>query len=104
MSVGVFPLMQQLFIVYVREKYKIYSSLFSAFEYKLRGETWGDCIRWICNLVVLFQELNYHTALRTISRVNLGYFLSETVLNTNLSVDWNFTHRVGTLSRRQLRM
>ena len=33
MSVGVFPLMQQLFIVYVREKYKIYSSLFSAFEY-----------------------------------------------------------------------
>ena len=39
MSVGVFPLMQQLFIVYVREKYKIYSSLFSAFEYKLRGET-----------------------------------------------------------------
>ena len=29
--------MQQLFIVYVREKYKIYSSLFSAFEYKLRG-------------------------------------------------------------------
>ena len=37
MSVGVFPLMQQLFIVYVREKYKNYSSLFSAFEYKLRG-------------------------------------------------------------------
>ena len=33
MSVGVLPLMQQLFIVYVREKYKIYSSLFSAFEY-----------------------------------------------------------------------
>ena len=29
--------MQQLFIVYVREKYKNYSSLFSAFEYKLRA-------------------------------------------------------------------
>ena len=38
------------------------------------------------------------------SRVNLGYYLSETVLNTNLSVDWNFTHRVRTLARRQLRM
>ena len=37
MSVGVFPLMQQLFIFYVREKYKNYSSVFSAFEYKLRG-------------------------------------------------------------------
>ena len=34
--------MQQLFIVYVREKYKKYWSLFSAFEYKLRGATWGD--------------------------------------------------------------
>ena len=55
MSVGVFPLMQQLFIVYVMEKYKIYSSLFSAFEYKLRGATWGDdCIYWICDIVVLF--------------------------------------------------
>ena len=30
-------------------------------------------------------------------------YLSETVLNTNLSVDWNFTHRVRTLARRQLR-
>ena len=48
--------MQQLFIVYVREKYKIYSSLFSAFEYKLRGATWGDCIQWICNLEVIFQH------------------------------------------------
>ena len=32
MSVGVFPLMQQLFIVYVKEKYKNYWSLFSAFD------------------------------------------------------------------------
>ena len=39
MSVGVFPLMQQLFIVYVREKYKFLSSLFSVFENKLRGAT-----------------------------------------------------------------
>ena len=38
MLVGVFPFMIQLF-VYVREKYKTYSSLFSAFEYKLRGAT-----------------------------------------------------------------
>ena len=38
MSVGVFPLMQQLFIVYEREKSKNDPSLFSAFEYKLRGE------------------------------------------------------------------
>ena len=44
--------MQQLFIVYVREKYKNYSSLFSAFEYKLRGERWGDFIHWIWNIVV----------------------------------------------------
>ena len=36
MSVGVFPFMLQL-LGYVREKYKNYSSLFSAFEYKLRG-------------------------------------------------------------------
>ena len=36
MSVVVFPFMIQL-LVYVREKYKNYSSLFSAFEYKLRG-------------------------------------------------------------------
>ena len=36
MSVGIFPLMQQLYIAHVREKYKNYSSLFSAFEYKLR--------------------------------------------------------------------
>ena len=48
--------MQQLFIVYVREKYKNYSSLFSAFEYKLRGERWGDFIHWICNIVVKFQH------------------------------------------------
>ena len=32
MSVGVFKLMQQLFIVYVKEKYKNYWSLFSAFD------------------------------------------------------------------------
>ena len=38
MSVGVFPFTLQL-LVYVREKYKNYSSLFSAFEYKLRGAT-----------------------------------------------------------------
>ena len=37
MPFGVFPLMQQLFIVYVKEKDKIYSSLSSAFECKLRG-------------------------------------------------------------------
>ena len=30
------------------------------------------------------------------SRVNLRYYLSETVLNTNLSIDRNFTHRVRT--------
>ena len=41
-------------LVYEREKYKNYSSLFSAFEYELQGETWGDCIHWICKLVVLF--------------------------------------------------
>ena len=52
MSVGVFPLMQQLFIVYVKEKYKNYWSLFSAFEYKLRKERLGDFIHWICNIVV----------------------------------------------------
>ena len=39
MSVGVLALMPQLLIGYVREKYKIYSSLFNAFEYKLRGAT-----------------------------------------------------------------
>ena len=38
MSVGAFALMLQL-LVYEREKYKNYSSLFSAFEYKLRGVT-----------------------------------------------------------------
>ena len=38
MSVGAFALMLQL-LVYEREKYKNYSSLFSAFEYKLRGAT-----------------------------------------------------------------
>ena len=38
MSVGVFPFMLQL-LVYVRGKHKNYSSLFSAFEYKLRGTT-----------------------------------------------------------------
>ena len=53
MSVGAFVFMLQL-LVYVREKYNNYLSLFSAFEYKLRGVTWGDCINWICNLVVLF--------------------------------------------------
>ena len=36
MSVGAFAFMLQL-LVYVREKYKNYSSLFSAFEYKLQG-------------------------------------------------------------------
>ena len=39
MSVGVFPLMQQ-FIIYSLCKGKVqkyYASLFSAFEYKLRG-------------------------------------------------------------------
>ena len=56
MSVGVFPLMQQLYIVYVREKYKIYSNLFSAFEYKLRGARRGYCVHWICNIVILFQH------------------------------------------------
>ena len=40
--------------------------------------------------------------IRTMSRVNLGYYLNETVLNTNLSVDWNFTHRVRTLAGCQL--
>ena len=39
MSVGAFAFMLQL-LVYVREKNNnIYSSLFSAFEYKLRGVT-----------------------------------------------------------------
>ena len=38
MSVGAFAFMLQL-LVYVREKYKNYSSLFSAFEYKLQGAT-----------------------------------------------------------------
>ena len=52
MPVGVFPFMLQL-LVYVREKYKNYSSLFTSFEYKLRGATWGDSRHWICNLVVL---------------------------------------------------
>ena len=37
------------------------------------------------------------------SRVNLGYYLSGTILNTNLSIDRNFTHRVRTLAPRQLR-
>ena len=37
-SVGVFPFMLQL-LVYVSEKYKNCASLFSAFEYKLRGTT-----------------------------------------------------------------
>ena len=36
MSVGAFAFMLQL-LVYVREKYKNYSSLFSALKYKLRG-------------------------------------------------------------------
>ena len=55
MSVGVFPFMLQL-LVYAREKYKNYLSLFSALEYKLRGTTLGDCIHWISNIVVLFQD------------------------------------------------
>ena len=38
MSVRVLPFMLQL-LVYVMEKDKNYSSLFSAFEYKLRGAT-----------------------------------------------------------------
>ena len=38
MSVGVFPFMLQL-LVYLREKYKNFFSLFTAFEYKLRGTT-----------------------------------------------------------------
>ena len=38
MSVRVFPFMLQL-LVYVMEKDKNYSSLFGAFEYKLRGAT-----------------------------------------------------------------
>ena len=38
MSVGAFALMLQS-LVYEREKYKNYSSLFSAFEYKLRVAT-----------------------------------------------------------------
>ena len=49
-------------------------------------------------LVVLFQHQKVreikHTALRTIRRVNLGYYLSETVLNTNRSGDWNSTNHV----------
>ena len=53
MSVGAFAFMLQL-LVYVREKYKNYSSLFSALKYKLRGAKWSDCIHWIYNLVVLF--------------------------------------------------
>ena len=53
MSVGAFAFMLQL-LVYVREKNNNYSSLFSAFGYKLRGVTRGDCIHWICTLVVLF--------------------------------------------------
>ena len=52
---GVFPFMLQL-LVYLRKEYKNYSSLFSAFEYKLQGATRGDCIHWICNFVVLFQH------------------------------------------------
>ena len=35
-----------------------------------------------------------HNVLREISRVNLGYYLSETVLNTKKSADWNITHHV----------
>ena len=38
MSVGAFAFMLQL-LVYEREKYKNYSSLFSAFEHKLRVTT-----------------------------------------------------------------
>ena len=38
MSGDAFPFMLQL-LVYEREKYKNYSSLFSAFEYELQGET-----------------------------------------------------------------
>ena len=45
MSVGVFPLMQQLFIVYGREKYKIYSSLRNSSQHKLvcRLELYTPC-------------------------------------------------------------
>ena len=38
MFLGVFPFMLQL-LVYLRKEYKNYSSLFSAFEYKLQGAT-----------------------------------------------------------------
>ena len=38
MSGDAFAFMLQL-LVYEREKYKNYSSLFSAFEYELQGET-----------------------------------------------------------------
>ena len=43
MSVGVFPFMLQL-LVYVREKYKNYSSILGAFEYKLQERFTGYVI------------------------------------------------------------
>ena len=99
MSVGAFAFMLQL-LVYVREKYKNYSSLFSAFEYKLQGAIvfTGYVIQQFYFNIQLKDERNEHTALQTITRVNLGYlYFSETVLNTNQSAYWNFTHRVRTL-------
>ena len=38
MSVGVFPLMQQLFIVYVREKYKFFIESLQCLRKKSREE------------------------------------------------------------------
>ena len=47
---------QLLFVVYVREKYTNYLSVFSALECKLWGVMWGDCIHWMSEINTLLYE------------------------------------------------
>ena len=61
-------------------------------------------MQFSCFISTLKDERNKHTALRTIRRVNLRYYLDETFLDTKTFADWNFTNRLRSLAWRQLRM
>ena len=86
MSVGVFPLMQQLLQFMYGKSTKIIrvSSVPSNTSREERGEAIVFTGYVIFFISTLKDERNEHTALRTISRVNLGYYLNETVLNLSL--------------------
>ena len=61
MSVGVFPFMLQL-LVYVREKYKNYSSLFGAFYYYNPGQKVRDTSPFSLGFCMeLAANLQYHS-------------------------------------------